>query len=126
MSDATLALQRAISDACDRSRDDSTDLVSSVQVPKGDFAVQTLEIPRNSRVLIFSKDQVRLLYVGKRNRPLFVLQDNSALLLKEKLEIYYNTNNIRDASKFMIRFPEGSRVEISPQVKISFFSQKIE
>ena len=126
MSEATLALQRAISEACEKSRAESSDAVARVEVPKGDYTVQMLEIPKNSKVLLYSKDRVRLLYVGKRNRPLFALQDNSMLLLNEKLEIYYNTNNMRDVSKLMIRFPQSSRVEISPQVKVSLFSQKLE
>ncbi len=97
-----------------------------MQLPKGDYALKTLEIPGNSKILICSKDKVRLLYVGKRNRPMFALQENSTLFLKEKIEIYYNTNNIREVSRLMVRLPQSSRVEISPEVKVSLFSQKIE
>ena len=121
MSDSTPALQQAIIDAC--SKKDNANGVA-IDLRKGDYTVQTLEIPRNSKVMLFSKDRVRILYVGKRNRPLFVLQDNSMLVLKDKLEIYYNTNNMQEVMRLMIRMPPSGKVEISKDVKISLFSLK--
>ena len=67
---------------------------------------------------------MRLLYLGKRNRPMFVLEENSVLAIKEKLEIYYNSNNLQEVSKLMMKVPENSRVEISDKVKVSLFSLK--
>jgi len=55
---------------------------------------------------------------------MFVLGDNSVLELKEKLEIYYNTNNVREVLQLMIRCPPTAKVEISRDVKVSLFSQK--
>lgn len=98
--------------------------IASIQIPKGDYAVQLLNIPKNGRVLIFSKDRVRLLYAGKRNRPMFVLEENSVLVIREKIEIYYNTNNVQEVSKLMVRSSKTSRVDISKDVKISLFSLK--
>jgi len=93
-------------------------------MPKGDYMIQMLNIPKNGRILFFSKERVRLLYAGKRNRPMFVLGDNCVLVLREKIEIYYNTNNIQEVSNLIARVPKSSRVEISKEVKFSFFSQK--
>ena len=95
-----------------------------VKLEKGDYAVQTLEIPKNCKIVLFSKDRVRILYGGKRNRPLFVLQENSTLFVQEKIEIYYNTNNMQELNRLMIRCPREQRVEISKGVKISLFSMK--
>lgn len=142
--DATHALQQVISNACSRSNNDNSSKkdvtgshsvpastspsasapVTSIQLEKGDYAVQMLQIPQNSKVLLFSRDRVRLLYIGKRNRPMFVLQDNSVLILREKLEIYYNTNNIQEVMRLMIRSPQTSMVDVSKEVKISLFSMK--
>jgi hypothetical protein len=67
------------------------------------------------------------LYHGKRNRTMFIVQENSTLILREKLEIYYNSNNIQEVMKLMIRrvSENKNRVDISDGVKISLFSQKI-
>jgi len=97
---------------------------AKIHLEKGDYATQTLEIPRMCNVELFSKDRVRLLYSGKRNRPLFVLSDRSALVIREKVEIYYNTNNVQEAMKLMIRSPPSARIEIDRGVKISPFSYK--
>ena len=55
---------------------------------------------------------------------MFNLNDGSGLVLLEKIEIYYNTNNVKEAIKFMIRGPPDATIQISPKVKIAFFSQK--
>ncbi len=55
---------------------------------------------------------------------MFVLEESSILILGEKLELYYNTNNVQEAAKLMIRSPASSRAEISKEVKLSLFSQK--
>jgi hypothetical protein len=122
LEDITTYLQQMISEASKKNLD-KTQLVS-LQIPKGDYFVQLLTIPKNGRILLSSKDRVRLLFSGKRNRPMFVLEDNSVLVLKEKLEIYYNTNNIQEVAKLMVRYPQSSRVEISQEVKVSIFSMK--
>ena len=114
--DATPDLQKVISEACSKN--------IQLKLEKGDYAVQALQIPKNCKITIFSKDRVRILYIGKRNRPLFVLEENSVLTLQEKIEIYYNTNNIQELSRLMIKCPTTSRVEISKGVKISLFSVK--
>ena len=114
--DATPDLQKTISEACQAGK--------QVKLEKGDYVVQTLEIPKNCEIVLFSKDRVRILYSGKRNRPLFVLQENSTLFVQEKIEIYYNTNNVAEVNRLMIRLPESSSVEISKGVKISLFSMK--
>ncbi|MHB2035523.1 MAG: hypothetical protein ACYCPW_02120 [Nitrososphaerales archaeon] len=116
LTDATQELQRTISDACQSGK--------QIKLEKGNYAVQTLEIPKNCKLLLFSKDRVRILYSGRINRPLFVLQENSILTLQEKIEIYYNTNNVQEVDQLMIKRPESGRVEISKGVKISLFSMK--
>lgn len=126
LSDATLQIQGTISEACQNERiaGHSSEQFVSVRLEKGDYGVTSLVIPRNSKVLLYSKDRVRLLYLGKRNRPMFVLEENSVLALNEKLEIYYNSNNLQEVSKLMMKVPESSKVEISDKVKVSLFSLK--
>jgi len=122
LEDITASLQETISRASSKEKDPSQ--YAEIQIPRGDYYVQLLTIPKNHRVLIYSKDRVRLLYAGKRNRPMFVLEDNSVLVLREKLELYYNTNNMQEVTKLMIRCPKSSSAEISKQIKVSFFSMK--
>jgi len=55
---------------------------------------------------------------------MFVLEENSILILREKLELYYNTNNVKEVVQLMIRYPKSSKVEISKEVKLSLFSMK--
>ena len=98
----------------------SEDFVN-IQIPKGDYALQSLQIPKNSKIILFSSDKVRLLFSGKRNRPMFELAENAVLVLREKIEIYYNTNNLQEVSKLMVKYPKSSRVEISKDVKIRSF-----
>ena len=124
LSDFTSVLQQKISLA-PRSNY-SEDGFSVVELAKGDYAVRMIEIPKGSKIRISSNDRARLLYVGKRNRPLFVLHENSTLVLKGKLELFYNTNNIREVSRLMVKHSTGSRIEFSPEVKVSLFSQKVE
>ncbi len=126
LADSTTALQQSIDSSCKEASKVSARPVISIKLEKGDYAFRSLEIPKNSSVTLFSKDRVRLLYLGRRNRPMFVLGENSSLILKEKLEIYYNTNNIRDVMKLMIKAPQNSNVEISKDVKVAFFSQKVD
>ena len=114
--DATLDLQEKISEACSKN--------IQVKLEKGDYAIQALQILKNCSITIFSKDRVRIMYIGKRNRPLFLLEENALLAIQEKIEIYYNTNNIQELSRLMIKCPQTSRVEISKEVKISLFSVK--
>jgi hypothetical protein len=121
--DSTAALQQTI----DRFRKDASGPVSAtIKLEKGDYALRAIEIPKNSTVTLLSKDRVRLLYIGKRNRPMFILGENSSLVLGEKLEIFYNTNNIREAIKLMIKTTQKNSVNISKDVKIAFFSRKVE
>jgi hypothetical protein len=122
LEDITSSLQRTISEISLKNKDPSQ--LASIQIPKGDYYIQLLTIPKNGGILLFSKDRVRLLYAGKRNRPMFVLEENSILVLREKLEIYYNTNNIREVEKLMVRYPKSSHLEISKEVKVSLFSMK--
>ncbi len=122
MEDITQSLQQLISDASSRINDPSG--LASIQIPKGDYAVGLLNIPKNGQILLYSKDRVRLFYAGKINRPMFVRGENSVLALREKIEIYYNTNNVQEVSKLMVRFPKNSRVEISKEVKVSLFTLK--
>ena len=112
--DSTTIIQNVISQACTDGKE--------VKLEKGDYAVQGLVIPKNCRLVLFSKDRVRILYTGKRNRPLFVLEDNSQLVLREKIELYYNTNNIKEVDMLMIKRPDNAMVEISKGVKVSLFS----
>lgn len=116
MRDSTADIQNAISEVCSAGK--------QVKLEKGDYAVQVITVPKNSNLVLFSKDRVRILFIGKRNRPMFVLEDNSSLVLQEKIELYYNTNNIQELNKLMIKCPPTSRVEISKGVKISLFSLK--
>ena len=115
--DATAEVQRIISEACSNN--------VQVRLEKGDYAVQALNVPKNCKLVLFSKDRVRILYIGKRNRPLFALEENSQLTIQEKIEIYYNSNNLQELNRLMIKCPATSRVEISERVKISIFSQKL-
>ncbi|HXQ92294.1 MAG TPA: hypothetical protein VN739_04760 [Nitrososphaerales archaeon] len=120
LQDITTWLQQTVTESSSKTSND----FASVEIPKGDYALLSLQIPKNKRVVLFSGDKVRLLFAGKRNRPMFVLDENSILVLREKIEIYYNTNNLQDVSKLMIRYPKSARVEISKDVKISLFSMK--
>ena len=122
LQDITNWLQQTVTESSSKTSDDFT----SIEIPKGDYALQSLQIPKNRRVALFSSDKVRLLFAGKRNRPMFVLDENSILVLREKIEIYYNTNNLQEVSKLMVKYPKSSRVEISKDVKISLFSMKQE
>ena len=126
MADATAQLQKLIVDACVKngSSEHGSDVHASIRLEKGDYGIQSLLIPRNARIRLYSKDRVRLLFLGKRNRPMFTLEENSMLFLEEKIEIYYNTNNIQEVSKLMLRVPQSSRAEISNRVKVSLFSLK--
>jgi hypothetical protein len=114
--DSTAEIQKVISDACLAGR--------PVKLEKGDYAILCLTVPKNCNLTLFSKDRVRILFIGRRNRPMFVLEENSVLSLQEKLELYYNTNNVQELGKLMIKCPPSSRVEISKGVKISLFSVK--
>ncbi|MDG6923199.1 MAG: hypothetical protein JRN67_07905 [Nitrososphaerota archaeon] len=116
MRDSTAEIQEVISKACSEDK--------QVRLEKGDYAIQGLTVPKNCHLVLFSKDRVRILFIGKRNRPMFILEDNSSLMLQEKLELYYNTNNIHELNKLMIRCPPTSHIEISKGVKISLFSMK--
>lgn len=115
-----------IADACQKnaSQGEGLDGFVSIRLEKGDYGIQSLLIPRNARVLLYSKDRVRLLYLGKRNRPMFSLEENSMLILKEKIEIYYNTNNVQEVANLMLKVPQSSKAEISNGVKVSLFSLK--
>ena len=126
LSDLTSQIQSAISEACQKNRiaRQGTEDFVSVRLEKGDYGIISLLIPKNSKVLLYSKDRVRLLYLGKRNRPMFVLEENSVLVIKERVEIYYNSNNLQEVSKLMMKVPESSRVEMSHKVKVSLFSLK--
>jgi hypothetical protein len=123
LQDATGALQSLISEAC-KKLPPGDQSVSSIELEKGDYAVTELQLPPGGKILLFSKAHVRLLYIGKRNRPLFVLGENSVLIIREKIEIYYNTNNLQEVSRLMIRGAKTSRVDISEAVKLSLFSAK--
>ncbi len=128
--DATSALQNSIAGACEQARNSPSSSViatTSIKLEKGDYAIQAIEIPKNSSVTLFSKDRVRLLYIGKRNRPMFILGENSMLTLKEKLEIYYNTNNIQEVLRLIVRkaSENSGSLDISKGVKVSLFSEKI-
>lgn len=116
LQDSTDQLQEAISRACLQKL--------QLKLDKGDYAVTCISIPKNCSITIFSKDRVRILYTGKRNRPMFVLEENSNLFLKEKLELYYNTNNVQEVATLMVKKLGSSKVEISKEVKISLFSVK--
>ncbi|MGI0091726.1 MAG: hypothetical protein ACREBS_08455 [Nitrososphaerales archaeon] len=125
LSDATPTLQQTISEACGRAQNSSPSSGALIRLEKGDYAIQMIRIPKNSSVTLFSKDRVRLLYLGKRNRPMFILEEKSKLTLREKLEIYYNTNNVQEVMNLMIRkSPLDSGVDILKGVKVSLFSQK--
>jgi len=138
MHDSTPLLQQTIVQACTQARkiassnSSSEDSVvsASIKLEKGDYALQTIQIPKNSSVTLLSKETVRLLFIGKRNRPMFILEQNSTLILRDKLEIYYNCNNIQEVMKLMIKSTstgqgDSSKADISKGVKISLFSQKI-
>jgi len=129
MLDITASLQRQITEASSKRRpaDQEADAdFMSIELDGGDYGVQMIQIPKGGKVALHSKDRVRLLYIGKRNRPMFELAENSVLYLKGKLEIYYNTNNMQEVMRLMIRCPPSSSVEISKDVKVSFFSQKVQ
>ena len=115
-----------ISEACSdaNSKRGSGDEIAKIHLEKGDYAVETLRIPKDAKTLLFSKDRARILYTGKRNRPMFVLEDNSEMVLQGKIEIYYNTNNVQEASKLMIKSSPNSKAEISKEVKVMLFSVK--
>lgn len=116
LEDATGELQEAISNACSQKLE--------LRLQKGNYAVTSITVPANCNLTISSKDRVRILYTGKRNRPLFMLGENSHLILKEKLELYYNTNNAREVSSLMVKMPHSASIEISNGVKVSLFSMK--
>ncbi len=55
---------------------------------------------------------------------MFILEENSILAIREKIELYYNTNNIQEVSKLIIKGAKSSQVDISKEVKVSLFSMK--
>ena len=116
LEDAIMQLQEAISNACS--------LKQGLRLQKGDYAVTSITVPENCDLTIYSKDRVRILYSGKRNRPMFILKDHSHLRLEEKLELYYNTNNIQEVSALMVKKPPTASFQVSGAVKISLFSLK--
>ncbi|MDG6923424.1 MAG: hypothetical protein JRN67_09055 [Nitrososphaerota archaeon] len=116
LEDATIQLQEAISNACS--------MKQGLRLQKGDYAIASITVPKNCDLTIYSKDRVRILYIGKRNRPMFILGDNSHLHLEEKLELYYNTNNIQEVSALMVKKPPTASFQVSGTVKISLFSLK--
>ena len=116
LEDATEKLQETITKACSQKIE--------LRLEKGDYAITSINVPDNCNLVIYSKDRVRILYTGKRNRPMFLLGANCHLILKEKLEIYYNTNNIQEASNLMVKRPNTASIEVSKGVKISLFSLK--
>ncbi len=120
LQDITIWLQQTITESSAKASED----FANIQIPKGDYALQSLQIPKNSKIALFSSDRARLLFAGRRNRPMFVSDENTILVLREKIEIHYNTNNLQEVSKLMIKHPKSSRVEISKDVKISLFSMK--
>jgi len=129
LSDETQTLQNFINDAYKESRRQPNHATGAlhrleIELKKGDHPVQEIIVPSGASLLLYSKDKVRLIFMGKRNRPLFLLEEKSELVLREKLEIYYNTNNVQEAMKLMIRAPPSSTVHISNGVKISLFSYK--
>ncbi len=57
---------------------------------------------------------------------MFMVEQNSVLILREKLEIYYNTNNVKDVMRLMIKkASENARADVSNGVMLSLFSQKV-
>jgi hypothetical protein len=116
-------LQTLITDAC-RNLPANDQSIASLEIQKGDYAVTGLQVPRNGKVMLFSKGRVRLLFIGKRNRPMFILEENSILAIREKIELYYNTNNIQEVSKLIVKGTKSSKVDISKDVKVSLFSVK--
>ena len=122
LEDITTSLQQAITAQKDKLSDHGKPV--SIQIPKGDYSIQTVTIPNKGHLQIQSKDRVRLVYAGKRNRPIFILGENSSLVILEKIEIYYNTNNVQEVAGLMVKCPKSSRVQVSKDVKISLFSLK--
>jgi hypothetical protein len=114
--DSTSELQSVIQRACADGKE--------VKLEKGDYAVSGLVIPKGCNLSLFSKDRVRMVFTGKRNRPMFSLEENSRLVLKEKIELYYNTNNVQEVNRLIVRRPDSAVVEISKGVKVSLFSLK--
>jgi hypothetical protein len=123
MQDVTSSLQTLITDAC-KNLPANDQSIASLELQKGDYAVTGLQVPRNGKILLFSKGRVRLLFIGKRNRPMFILDENSILAIREKIELYYNTNNVQEVSKLIIKRSKSSQVDISKEVKVSLFSMK--
>jgi hypothetical protein len=122
VSDSTALLQDLISQACLVQRKNANTDFAEVEIGKGDYGVQSLQIPQKARVLLFSKGRVRLLYLGRRNRPLFFLGEGSQLAVKQKIEIYYNCNNIQELPRLMIKNEKDSNAHIDDDVKLSLFS----
>lgn len=116
MEDRTEQLQEAVSRACLQKQE--------LKLQKGDYAVASVTVPDNCDLVIYSKDRVRILYTGKRNRPMFILGENSHLHVYGKLELYYNTNNIQEVSALMVKKSPTASFEVSKDVKISLFSVK--
>jgi hypothetical protein len=124
VSDQTHLIQELISRAALVQRENSAANFAEVEIEKGDYGVQALQIPKNARISLFSKGRVRLLFLGRRNRPLFFLGEGSQLLVGKKIEIYYNCNNLQELSKLMIKQEKDSKALIEDDVKVSLFSVK--
>ena len=112
----TRELQNVIQRACVDGKE--------VRLEKGDYAISGLVIPKDCKLSLSSKDRVRILFIGKRNRPMFTLEEKSSLEIREKVELYYNTNNIQEVNNLMIKRPISAVVEISKGVRVSLFSLK--
>ena len=116
MEDITTSLQQTISGASSKTSDLSQ--FTQIQIPKGDYYIQLLTIPKNRR------NGCAFSMLEREIGPCLSWKRARSLILGEKLELYYNTNNVQEAAKLMIRSPASSRAEISKEVKLSLFSQK--
>jgi len=95
LSGATGVIQQSIFSAC-RSRKDISEWVS-IKMEKGDYPIRWLQVPDHCRLRLFSEEGAKLIHIGKRRQPLFILGEDSMLVL-ENLQINY-----KGKERFMFR-----------------------
>jgi len=86
LSGATKIIQQSIFAACKEKKDISEWV--SIKIRSGDYPVQWLQVPDDCKLRVFSGEGAKLIHIGKRRQPLFMLGKNSILKL-ENIEIAY-------------------------------------
>lgn len=89
MGDATEVVQRSINSACDI--ESKAGRWASIKFENGDYLISMLQVPASCKLLLFGEGGSKLIHIGGRRQPLFVLGKDSLLKL-QNLDIDYKGN----------------------------------